>query len=223
MFLDEIGEMEIGLQAKLLRFLQERTFQRVGQSTPIAVDVRIVSATNRDPLEQVRRGLFREDLYYRLNVVPIALPPLRERREDIATLAQSFLEHAAQRLRRGPVAFSADALDALRRYDWPGNVRELENLVERLAILTPGPEITAAHVAPELTRAAPSTASASTVPAPPPASGGEPLREFDRIEMEAIVQALDAAAGNVREAARALGLGQATVYRKIKKYNIPTR
>ena len=216
LFLDEIGEMEVGLQAKLLRFLQERSFNRVGQSSPISVDMRIVTATNRDPLEQVRRGLMREDLYYRLNVVPIVLPPLRDRAEDVPVLAKHLLERACSRGRRDACAFTDDALVELSRYSWPGNVRELENLVERLAIMTPGTSIEAESVRPHL------VAAGAARPAFEGLNGDDPLREIDRIEKDAIVNALTAARGNVREAARNLGLGQATVYRKIKKYQITT-
>ncbi len=211
LFLDEIGEMEIGLQAKLLRFLQDRSFRRVGQSRPIAVDVRIVAATNRDPLDQVRRGQLREDLYYRLNVFPIVVPPLRARAGDVPLLARHFLDRFSARGDRPPLAFAEPAIDELMRHDWPGNVRELENLVERLAILASGPVITAEQVRAER-------------PGPPapgrPLEAGAGLRAIDRIEMDAILEALSASDGNVREAARRLGLGQATVYRKIKKYKI---
>jgi DNA-binding NtrC family response regulator len=229
LFLDEIGEMEIGLQAKLLRFLQEHSFQRVGQSQLVRVDVRIVAATNRDPLEQVRRGSFREDLYYRLNVIPIVLPPLRDRREDVPLLAAHFLKKSAARCGRGPLEFTNEALAELRNHPWPGNVRELENIVTRLAILSPGPAIGVNDVRTELRKATDtgrrpdsSAAPAPTASAMPSDGWGEQLRPMDRMEYEAIVQALAETNGNVRDAARKLGLGQATIYRKIKKYNIST-
>ena len=217
LFLDEIGEMEIGLQSKLLRFLQERSFQRVGQSRSIPVDVRIVAATNRDPLEQVRRGQLREDLYYRLNVVPIVLPPLRERRGDVPLLARHFLERRGARSGRPAQAFTDEALAELTRHAWPGNVRELENLVDRLAILSSGPVIGAEAVRAQLPRASGPATLRADKPAGP---RGDELRPMERIEVEAIVNALANANGNVRKAAERLGLGHATVYRKIKKYSL---
>ena len=213
LFLDEIGEMEIGLQAKLLRFLQERTFQRVGQSELVRVDARIVAATNRDPIEQVRLGLLREDLYYRLNVLPIVAPPLRNRREDVPILARCFIERFAARAGRPGAALSKGRSVALAEHAWPGNVRELENFVERLAVLYPGPIIDEDAVRAELGK---SFAVASRPADPEP---GE-LRPIDQVEYQAIAEALASAGGNVKEAAQRLGLGQATVYRKIKKYGI---
>lgn len=220
LFLDEIGEMEIGLQAKLLRFLQERAFHRVGESKPMRVDVRIVAATNRDLREQVRRGLLREDLYYRLNVVPISLPPLRERRVDIPLLVESFRSRITRRTSRPMAAFSPAAIDALVRHDWPGNVRELENLVERLAVLCPGDIIDLDEVSEVIGTAARTLGEARTARAGLSELQGEELRHIDRVERQAIVEALARSEGNVREAARQLGMGQATVYRKIKKYNL---
>ncbi|MGE3819630.1 MAG: sigma-54-dependent transcriptional regulator [Isosphaeraceae bacterium] len=222
LFLDEIGEMEVNLQAKLLRFLQERSFQRVGHASLISVNVRIVAATHRDPLEQVRKGLLREDLYYRLNVVPIHVPPLRERREDVPLLAEHFLRAATGRLRREDLAFAPEALEALARYDWPGNVRQLENLVERLAIFGQGGVIGLDAVRDELRDSA-SVIEPRGDLVPPTASpvvGDESLSPIDRMEKHAIMEALRRTNGKVREAALALGLGQATVYRKIKRYGI---
>jgi len=216
LFLDEIGEMEIGPQAKLLRFLQEQTFQRVGESKPIKVDVRIVAATNRDPREQVRRGLMREDLYYRLNVVPLTLPPLRDRREDVPLLVEHFAARNAERSGRPTAKFSPEAMDAFSKHNWPGNIRELENLVERLTILGTGATISLAEVA----EAVGGERSPEGGRQDFPGMEGETMRPIDRVECEAIVEALAQAEGNVREAARRLGLGQATIYRKIKKYNL---
>ena len=226
LFLDEIGEMEIGLQSKLLRFLQERSFQRVGQSRPVAVDVRIVAATNRDPLEQVRRGQLREDLYYRLNVIPIVSPPLRDRRIDIPLLARKFLDRAVARSGRAAMDFTEAALAELMDQRWPGNVRELENFVDRLALLNPGAAIRAEDVRAQLPAAAAATATATAVAEPEPVMPtlgdecGDALRPIERMEVDAIKGALATCKGNVREAAKRLGLGHATVYRKIKKYSI---
>lgn len=222
LFLDEIGEMEIGLQAKLLRFLQERSFQRVGQTTPVSVDVRIVAATNRNPLEQVRKGELREDLYYRLNVLPIVVPPLRERRDDIPLLAKHFLARFCTRSGRESLTLLPAAEDELCRHDWPGNVRELENLVERLAVLSPGPTIGPDEIRSQWQNL-PDNNRSPLAKAAPRVGPESTLTEMERIERDAIVQALVAAEGNVRTAAKSIGLGQATVYRKIKKYGIETR
>ncbi len=220
LFLDEIGEMELGLQAKLLRFLQERSFQRVGQSSPVTVDVRVVAATNRDPVFQIRKGALREDLYYRLNVLPITLPPLRERKDDIPLLARHFLARFADRCGRPGLEFDEGGIEALRGHTWPGNVRELENFVERLAVLTAGTTIGVSEVRAEL-----ATMPGSVLPSirTDPSADATSLTEMERIEKAAIAQALDAAGGRVREAAQALGLGPATVYRKVKKYGLAPR
>jgi formate hydrogenlyase transcriptional activator len=141
LFLDEVGEIPLDLQSKLLRVLQEHEFERLGGTRTIKVDVRVVAATNRDLGEMVAARTFRSDLFYRLNVFPIAVPPLRERREDIPALVRHFVDRCARRMKKGIAAVPAAALDALSRYDWPGNVRELENVVERSVILSPGPEL----------------------------------------------------------------------------------
>jgi len=223
LFLDEIGEMEIGLQAKLLRFLQERNFQRVGSSKARAVDVRIIAATNRDPLVQVRNGQLREDLYYRLNVVPIVVPQLRERRDDVEVLANLFLTRVAARYGKPEMAFSPEALELLKRHDWPGNVRQLENLVERLVIFNQGSVIGSAAIPPEIAnpQAASKPITAADSDSLLDGSGTSELSKgMDLIEKAAIEDALRSVRGNVRDAAKVLGIGQATVYRKIKKYGI---
>jgi DNA-binding NtrC family response regulator len=229
LFLDEIGEMEISLQAKLLRFLQEKSFQRVGQSEPVSVDVRIVAATNRDPLEQIRRGQLREDLYYRLNVVPLVLPPLRDRRDDIPLLARRFVERCSSRFDRRSLSLTDSALQELMSHNWPGNVRELENVIERLAIMTPGPMVDATDIRSVMSdnqsRSAHRHFDDADMDAAAPITRGPHthlLRPIDRIEYQAISEALAITKGNVREAAKRLGLGQATIYRKIKKYSIPS-
>lgn len=209
LFLDEVGEMEVGLQAKLLRFLQERSLTRVGSSQVIHVDVRVLAATNRDPVEQVRRGLLREDLYYRLKVVPILVPPLRERRMDIPILAQTFLARSIERHHRPAMQLAEDTIDILQNYDWPGNVRELEHLVEQLVILASGEVIAPDDIPDEILQARGESA----------ASGGR--FAMDEVERAAIIAALDKSRGNVKEAARLLGIGYATVYRKIKRFKIP--
>ncbi len=234
LFLDEIGEMDIDLQAKLLRFLQERTVQRVGSSKLKSVDVRFIAATNRDPVEQVRNGRLREDLYYRLNVVPIHMPPLRERREDIPGLVRHFIHRVAGRYGKTIEGVSPEAMARLIEYRWPGNIRQLENLAERLVIFSRGPEIGLADLPGEVLADSPLPSSA--VPPASPAFGsgpgestpdqesdsGEILRPIDQIEKQAIIDALRRSGGNVRAAAKLIGLGQATVYRKIKRYGIQT-
>jgi DNA-binding NtrC family response regulator len=215
LFLDEVAEMEIGHQAKILRFLQERSFQRVGQSSPVSVDVRVVAATNRDPIEQIKKGHLREDLYYRLNVFPIVVPPLRERREDIALLARHFLARAFERYGRGSGDFSAEAIHELSRRNWPGNIRQLENFVERLAILSSTTLIDLDVFPDEATDLSPAHDLS-----PEDQDRPDGLSEIDRIERNAIARSLAAARGNVAEAAKSLGLAPATVYRKIKKYKI---
>jgi DNA-binding NtrC family response regulator len=217
LFLDEIGEMDLNVQAKLLRFLQEREIQRVGSSRVRSVDVRIVAATNRDLRDQVGRGLFREDLYYRLQVVPVEVPPLRARRDDIPLLASRFLERAAVRHGKDVAGFTPDALAVLTRHDWPGNIRQLENLVERLVILCRGREIDLDDLPPEIRDL--------KVLDSPLMPGGSDLEVhlIEEVEKQAILGAIRKTLGNVRNAAKLLGLGQATVYRKIKRYGIHLR
>ena len=222
LFLDEIGEMDLGLQAKMLRFLQERTLQRVGSSKPRPVDVRVVAATNRDLLECVQAGRFREDLYYRLNVVPLLLPSLRQHREDVTLLAGRFLQRFALKYHKSIRGFTSEALEVLTRYDWPGNVRQLENLVERLVILS-NSELIGRDALPselqtsERVLAFPMLVARMAKPIAEPVAG---LKRMDQMEKQAILGALSNTRGNVREAAQLLGCGQATVYRKIKRYGI---
>ncbi|MFN3485437.1 MAG: sigma-54-dependent transcriptional regulator, partial [Planctomycetota bacterium] len=199
LLLDEVGEIAPGLQAKLLRVLQERAFERVGSSRTRRVDVRLVATTNRDLPAEVARGRFREDLYYRLNVLPIRMPPLRERREEIPLLAGHFL--ARHRKRIAPAA-----MRLLCAYDWPGNVRELANLLERAAVLCPGDEISADMIAPWLE--APSRGPSSLV--------GMTLEEIER---RAIEENLKACGGNRERAARVLGISARTLRDKLKKWN----
>ncbi len=219
LFLDEIGEMDLSLQAKLLRFLQDNTFQRVGSSQPRSVDVRILSATNGNPEDLVREGRLREDLYHRLNVIPIVVPPLRERPSDVTLLANWFLKRTAERANKQLIGFADEVLEIFQHYEWPGNVRELENLVQRLVILARGPVIGVGAIPPSLREGAEQTPSSAATERPPH-DEEDGLRMIDRIEKQAIVEALIKSDGNVVAAARLLGVGQATVYRKIKRYGI---
>ena len=232
LFLDEIGEMPLELQPKLLRFLQEQTIRRVGGSSDIRVDVRIVSATNRSPLDAVEGGRLRADLYYRLNVVPVTLPPLRERAGDVALIASQTLSALAHRYGKEFRDFSPEALARLEAYSWPGNVRELNNALERTVITQSGPTIRESML-PETLRlkaatqtvesAAPSVASrpqgSDAEPAPDPVFG-DSVRPLSELERLAILHALRVFQGSREEAARALGISPATIYRKLKQYGI---
>jgi DNA-binding NtrC family response regulator len=303
LFLDEIGEMPSSTQAKLLRVLEEREFMRVGGEEPISVDVRVIAATNQNLRYLVDTGRFRRDLYYRLNVLHIDLPPLRERKADIPLLVESFVRHASKEHDRPQVTISSEAMAVLMRYDWPGNVRELKNLVESIVVLSPGRIIQPQDIPPEIRDAIPgrsvnllpapvSRADATHAPAPelefifrtliqlkidvddlrrefeayrqqhpelphgapsifsnvPLVPAGRPIDvpvaetngdahndEDDdeatvvfrpgitmaELEKEAITAALKQVAGNRRKAAEMLGLGERTLYRKIKEYGIP--
>ncbi len=210
-FLDEVGELEPSLQAKLLRVLQEREFERVGGTQLIRADVRWVAATNRDLTDMMREGRFREDLYHRLAVFPIHLPPLRERREDIPALAAVLLERIGAALGRPGLRLSPALVTQLRHAEWPGNVRELANVLERAAILADGPELRPEHLI-----LLPGTAPSASLSAPVPA-GDVPLAELER---QAIVAALARHDGNRKQVAEALGIGVRTLYDKIKRYEI---
>jgi two-component system response regulator HydG len=212
--LDEIGEMSPTMQAKFLRVLQEKEIQRVGGDQVLPVDVRIVAATNRDLQGAVAQGLFREDLFYRLNVMPLHVPPLRQRREDIPLLARHFLEKYALRNRKIAKGFTPLAMDMLIKYDWPGNVRELENIVERAVILMTGEHITEKQLPSNIARESASAPSAGTISI---ASAGDP-RSLEEIERDAILETLKAADGNKSEAARRLGITRKTLHNKLKIY-----
>jgi transcriptional regulator with GAF, ATPase, and Fis domain len=228
-FLDEVGEIPLGLQVKLLRVLQEREFERLGGKTTLKVDVRVVAATNRNLAREVREGRFREDLYYRLNVVPIHLPPLRERREDIALLAHHFLRRFCGENQKEIKGFSREALPVLTRYDWPGNVRELENAVERMVVMARGDAIETADLPPELSdgpqpaaggeaqtlEGAVSRLAESLFAAPPPE--GVLRAVVDRVEGVLVREALDRAQGVQLQAATLLGINRNTLHAKIGK------
>jgi DNA-binding NtrC family response regulator len=213
-FLDEIGDMSPNLQVKLLRVLQDRTFEPVGSSKTIKVNVRVVAATHQDLEQAIRERRFREDLFYRLNVIPIEVPPLRERREDIPLLAQHFLDQINQEKGKRIDGLHPDALQALCDYEWPGNVRELENLIERMAILKGQGEIGVVDLPPAFRRGA--LAAAPAVPQIP--SHGLAFGEVvGRFEADLIRQALDRTQGNKNRAAQLLGLNRTTLLEKIKK------
>ncbi len=212
-FLDEIGELSLPVQAKLLRIIQEKEFERVGGSKTIKVDVRVIAATNRNLEELIRNGLFREDLYYRLNIFPITVPPLRERKTDILLLADYFVEKYNAANHKGIRRISTTSIDMLMRYHWPGNVRELQNCMERAVILSEDNVIHGYHLPPTL-----QTAESSGTP-----YTGSLLQKLDSIEKEMIMEALKRTKGNMSRAAVQLGLSDRIMGLRIKKFDIDYR
>lgn len=212
MFLDEIALMTPATQAKVLRILQEREFERVGGNELVKVDCRMISATNRDLEDAIKKGEFREDLFYRISVFPIKLPPLRERKEDIPLLAGYFLKKYSKQESKVVEGIHPDALELLTAYHWPGNVRELENAIERAVVLASGEEVTA-----------------KDLPTAVRSLGEKKIYESDntlsswieKLEEEALKQALLECEGNISQTAKKLGIGRATIYRKAKKYGLP--
>jgi DNA-binding NtrC family response regulator len=219
LFLDEICEMEPALQVKILRLLQERTFNRVGGTEKVSVDIRFVAATNRNVQEEVAKGTFREDLYYRLNVVPIHLPPLRDRVDDIPALAQFFLDKFARRLEKPFVEITSEAMEHLVGYRWPGNVRELENVTERMVVLNNDTRIKGKHLPPQI-RKAPRRSERARSSLLTTQTESQSILPLDLVEKYAIEAALEKCVGNVNEAAKRLKIGQATLYRKIRQYGL---
>jgi len=220
LFLDEIGEMSPLVQAKLLRVLQEREFQRLGGTRTLRADVRVIAATNRDLMTAIARGQFREDLYYRLNVFAIHIPPLRERPEDILLLAEAFLEELSRSSGRPPAGISKDAREWLLSYPWPGNVRELRNAIERAILLCDGGLITREHLPAVVARpedARRPRSIGSSDPGAPLPPGGVDLTEVDRSYVQ---RALQQARGNKSKAARLLGLSRSQFYSRLEKYGI---
>jgi two-component system response regulator HydG len=213
-FLDEISETSLTMQVKLLRVLQEREFTRVGGEGVIPVDVRVIAATNKDLPELIAAGDFREDLYYRLNVVDLKLPPLRERREDIPLLAEHFLGHFSEKNRKEIKGITPRAMDRLIRYDWPGNVRELMNAVERGVVLSQS-EYLNEEVFPILR----SVSSEGFLPVLPT---GDDVADFplETVEKATILKTLESAGGNKSETARRLGITRKTLHKKLKKYGV---
>jgi transcriptional regulator with GAF, ATPase, and Fis domain len=247
LFLDEVGELPLGLQTKFLRVLEERRFERVGGQKPIEVDVRVVAATNRDLADMVKRGTFREDLYYRLSVIHIDVPPLRERLDDVPLLAELFLGRFRSQGARRISGFAPDAIAAMTHYGWPGNVRELRNAVERAIVLGDREQIVAQDLPPQVlaAAAAPRTRSASPTPplgsnsvaaplivpaieSPQPTPAATPLvaarpalaRSLRDLEKQGIVAALAATGGNKAQAAAILEIDRSTLYKKLKDYDI---
>ena len=234
LFLDEICEMDVGLQSKLLRFLQDRSFTRVGGMKTFTVDTRVVAATNRDPQQEVNGGRLRSDLYYRLNVVPVTIPPLRERPEDIPVLAQHFLEMMGDKYHKYFVDVSPEAVRVMLCYQWPGNVRELQNTIERIVVLANSDRVSPSQF-PEHIRAAAEGAEepplsveealryveqglrGQTAPAQEETEDVMPLEE---VEKRAILEAIRKCSGDISKASRKLHLSRATIYRKLERYGI---
>jgi Nif-specific regulatory protein len=209
-FLDEIGDVPLSTQTKLLRVLQEREFERVGGAETLQADIRVVAATNGDLATLIAEGRFREDLYYRLNVFPIHVPPLRERTSDILLLADFFVEKYAKANGKAVSRISTPAIDMLMSYHWPGNVRELENCIERAVLLATGDVIHARHLPPTL-----------QMPEAGRITGGGTLQSaLDNLERDLIVDALKASRGNKTEAARALGITRRLMGLRVQKHGI---
>jgi len=217
LLLDEVSEMPLTLQPKLLRVLQEREVDRLGDTRSVRIDVRVIATTNRRLRDAVQQGSFRADLYYRLNVIPLVLPPLRERREDIPELAQHFVRQHKGNFGGQEAMLSPELLERLQQHDWPGNIRELENLIRRVLALSPGPMI-----GPELLNGYEFTASAQFRPtaAPAPVEPGLTLRELER---QLVERTLEATGGNRTRAADLLGVSLRTVRNKIREYGLGPR
>ncbi|HEY4241879.1 MAG TPA: sigma-54 dependent transcriptional regulator [Kofleriaceae bacterium] len=232
LFLDEVGDLPMDVQIKLLRTVQEREFERVGGSETIKVDVRLVSATNRDLEKMIEEGEFREDLYYRLNVFPINLPPLRDRPDDLPPLVAHFIAKFARQMGASPAAASPEALARLREYNWPGNVRELENIIERAIILAKGQPLGAQHLDFGRRAGAPQSTNTGSVPVVMPAASSAPVpvaaaedgkslaeRLLDS-ERKEIVAAVEKSRGNIASASRMLGINRSTLYYRLRKHGL---
>jgi two-component system nitrogen regulation response regulator GlnG len=240
-FLDEIGDMTPATQTKILRVLQSGTFEHVGGNTAIKVDVRVIAATNKPLEEAVAARQFREDLFYRLNVVRIHIPPLRERREDIRLLVNYFLKKLARDQQRPPKSIAAGVIKALEQYHWPGNVRELENVIRRALVVAKGDAILMSDLPMEMAGAASPVSTSASASAPLPATGAEAgmtdvvmlarrlfqwarkdpkLRLIPAVERELVIQALKETSGNQVQAAKLLGITRATLRKRIEKFEI---
>ena len=227
LFLDEIGEIPLEMQVKLLRALQESEFERVGALSTTRVDVRLITATNRDLLKEIERGRFREDLYYRLNVVPIFLPPLRHRPTDLRPLVEYFIQKNNPRLNRSVSGITHAAIVALQRYPWPGNIRELENLIERTMLFLDGDLIDEEDLPVEILQTTPTTGQQTFapihLPAPDASAGGlkEVVRETtSMLEKQYIIKALDDTGGNVTQAAKLLQISRKSLQNKMKEFSL---
>ncbi len=213
LFLDEVGDMSLKTQAKVLRALEEQRFEPVGASVTVRVDVRVIAATNKNLPDEIERGNFREDLFYRLNVIPFQVPPLRERVEDIPVLADYYLAEFTRAYGKKPKELTAEALALLKEYHWPGNVRELKNLMERIVIMNPQVRVDARHI--------PINATRRQAGERPPMDNFASLHEFrEAAEKEYILKKLDETGGNVTKTAEILGMERSNLYRKMKALGI---
>lgn len=219
LFLDEIGEISQETQAKLLRVLQNSEIERVGGIQTLKIDIRLISATNKDLMEEVKKGNFREDLYYRLNVVPIYLPPLRERLEDFPTLVNFFIEKYNKKLGKKIQGINEQAMGILSQFEWPGNIRQLENVIERMILLNEGDQLTLKSIPKEI------SGDTQMVVSAPQAIGNSSFKEIvkettQKIEKELILKALEETHGNVTRAAKKLGISRKSLQNKIKEYQL---
>ena len=224
LFLDEIGDISLEVQTKLLRVLQEKTIERVGSSEPLTVDVRILAATHQDLEELIRQGRFREDLFYRLNVIPIEVPPLRDRAEDVPELAMFFIAQSAQRCKRPVTQIDDDAMALLKGFAWPGNIRQLENTIERAVVIAETETLTTRDFPAELFRGPADFPNAGPAPSDERLAEPAPISSFrserDRFERDQVEQAMTAAGGNKAEAARILGIARSTLIGRLKKLGL---
>jgi two-component system, repressor protein LuxO len=232
LFLDEIGEMDLDLQSKLLRFVQTGTFYKVGGSQLEKVDIRFVCATNRHMLTEIKAGRFRQDLYYRLKVISIHLPSLREREQDILFLAQTFLNQYTQEEHKAFKGFTPEAEDVLLHYDWPGNVRQLQSVIHNMVLLDEGETISANMVRATLTEeiaehtTEPQPAKHTQLLSPIPdirIISDKALRPFSEIKKDVFIEAIEYCNGNVVQAAKELGIGKTTLYKKLREWGIPVK
>ncbi len=214
LFLDEIGDMAPAVQAKLLRVLQDRIVFRLGGNAPVKVDVRVICATNQNLERAVAEGRFREDLYYRLAVFPIHIPPLRERKEDIPALVEHFIARAG---RSSPKNISAAALECLESHDWPGNVRELQNVIRRALVLAGEGTILPEHLPPQIGAGDTVAGGRSSLP---PALGERDIAPLEEVERQHVRRAVEVCRGNLSRAARQLGIGRTTLYRKLRRFGL---
>src|SRR5438552_2352436 len=214
-FLDEIGDMNPGAQAKILRILQEMEFERLGGIKPIKIDVRVIAATNRDLTEAVKQGIFREDLFHRLNLFSIRMPALRQRVEDIPILSEHFLKEANTRFERSIRSISAEAMSYMMKYEWPGNVRELKNTIERSVLITDGDVLTSKFLPSHVTKQI-----SDKAPANSPTLEMDLATTLRNVERQLIIDALDRADGIQRKAAKLLGISERVLWYKIKKLQI---
>jgi two-component system, NtrC family, response regulator AtoC len=212
LFLDEIGEIGARLQGKLLQFIEEKRFRRVGGTKDLVVDARLVAATNRDLEKEVEAGAFREDLYYRLRVFPIRLPPLRERTSDIPALVKTFIDEFNRQFGQKITQVAPDTMEVLKGYRWPGNVRELRNMIERTVLLADGPVLTPGML--------PAQVAGRTSPSEPVVELGVEGLDFEALEQSLLEAALRRAEGNRTEAGRLLGMSRHQVRNRLKKYGL---